>query len=144
MRVSALLLLLLSATPAISGSFDGAWQGKLHFDQGTPANAVDQNGEMRIDIRGIAVHIFPKMLHGQEFMADSFHIAPMQTNAVIYGTHSDEKWVESWAFALTQKDADTLLFGFTRVVNNRSVPLSNPISKFSIRGSGEFKRVKSP
>jgi hypothetical protein len=63
-------------------------------------------------------------------------------NAVVFGSHSGGRWVESQAFAITLKNPETLLVVFSRVVNNRDVPGQPPgsKSKISMAAVGEFYR----
>jgi hypothetical protein len=49
-------------------------------------------------------------------------------------------WVETWVFAVTQKDRETLIAGFLRLVNNNDLPLSVDHSKFSGAETGELQR----
>jgi hypothetical protein len=133
-------------------SFDGVWQGVIHFDkeaflskEGTPADGTT----FRIEIHGPVVRVFYIEPTGpgelQEFMPGAFHIAPVISNAVIFGTHfappSSLYWVETWVFTTTLKDQNTLLVQYSRVVNNVGMPPDQDGSKFATRGYGEFKRV---
>jgi hypothetical protein len=48
--------------------------------------------------------------------------------------------VETWNFTVTQKDKDTLLVDYVRVVNNLGLT-ADINGKFATRGYGELKRV---
>ena len=48
--------------------------------------------------------------------------------------------METWAFAVTQKDKNTLITNFMRQVNNINLPLSVGHSKFSAAATGELSR----
>lgn len=74
-----------------------------------------------------------------------FKVERTATNMIIFETDSGEDndgiWVETWAFVMTQKDRDTLITNFYRVVNNTEMPVNARDSKFSIAKTGELKRV---
>jgi hypothetical protein len=135
--------------PSNIGNFDGTWQGVVYFDKeallketSTPAGGA----AMRIDVHDPVVRVyFMENNVPTEVNAGTFHFAPVETNAVIFGTEESPKdgWVETWTFVVTQKDSDTLLVQYVRVVNNIGTPLSDENSKFATRGQGEFKRIKS-
>ncbi len=128
--------------------FDGVWEGTIYFDKeallsstGTPDGGV----KYRLEISGPIVRAFIEN-SGKfvEMAPGSFHIAPVETNAVIYATQAaPDSWVESIAFTVTQRDANTLIVELSRVVNNRHLPLSDNQSKYATRGAGEFKRMIS-
>jgi hypothetical protein len=98
---------------------------------------------MRIEIHDAVVRVFVKVGDNfSEVKPGLFHIAPVETNAVIFATESAPgAWVESWAFVVTQKDDHTLIVEYSRLVNNVGVPLSVSESKFGTRGTGEFERT---
>jgi hypothetical protein len=126
--------------------FDGVWEGAIYFDKeaflsatGTPDTGV----KYRLEISGPVVRAFLEE-DGKfvELKPGLFHIAPVETNAVIFATEaSPDSWVESVVFTVTQKDARTLLVQLARVVNNRTLPLSDKESKFATRGAGEFSKA---
>jgi len=128
-------------------NFDGIWQGTITFDKDSFVNELTTPAAgtaVRIEIHDVVVRVFAQMQPGSpysEFMPGDFHIAPVIANAVIFGSHYSGVWTETWAFVITKKTDDALLVNFTRVVNN-NVPLTDPASKFSTRGFGEFTRVK--
>jgi hypothetical protein len=64
--------------------------------------------------------------------------------AIDSGQDSDGAWYESWVIAMTVVDADRALVRWVRVVNNPSVPLTKPSSKFSYQGVGMLQRGPSP
>jgi hypothetical protein len=130
--------------------FDGRWEGTIVFDKeailsatGTPAAGI----LMRIEVHDSVVRAFINDGNGySEVMPGMFHIAPVSANAVIYATEASasDGWVESWVFLVTQKDEQTLLVEYSRLVNNIGTPLSDPNSKFGTRGMGEFRRITAP
>jgi len=101
---------------------------------------------MRIEIHGPVVRVFYQEDNNFiESMPGSFHIDPVLSNAAIFGTHyAVDSWVETWTFAVTQKDDHTLMVEFSRIVNNIGTPPDQPESKFATRGWGELKRVTPP
>lgn len=123
--------------------FDGTWNGTLFFDkQGFPAtgSAPPASMNLRIDIHGEVVRVFINE-DGRlaEVKPGMFHIAPVAANAVIYATEAGGgEWDETWDFAVTQKDARTLLVEYVRVVNNLGMRPSEPESRFGSHATGEF------
>ena len=126
--------------------FDGVWEGKIAFDKegfltdtGAPRDGVD----FRIEIHGAVVRVFTK--DGglfSEAKAGAFHIAPVGTNAVVFATDSQPgAWMETWIFALTQRDDHTLTVEYSRLVNNLGLLRDDPQKNFGTRGAGEFTRV---
>jgi hypothetical protein len=120
-------------------SFDGVWEGTIFFDKeaflsstGTPNTGV----KYRLAISGPVVRTFiEESGNFVELKPGLFHIAPVETNA------APDSWVESVVFTVTQKDAKTLIVQLSRVVNNRTLALSDKESKFATRGAGEFSKV---
>jgi len=143
------LLAAVPARAAESVSFNGSWQGKIFFDKetflaetSTPTSGLD----IRIKVADEVVRVFFVTPTGpEESMVGAYHIAPAHENAVIYATEvaQDGPWVETNVFVVTQKDKDTWIVQYVRVVNNVHLPLSERDSKFAARGAGEFKRVLS-
>ena len=142
--------------PEAQVTFDGTWQGDIRFDKegllsqwGT--SAIGET--IKIDIHDAAVRVYLKSPNDEtgvfeEFMPGAFHIAPVMSNAVIFGTHYSRPkeaggiyWIETWTLIVAFKDNDTLLVNYARVVNNVGMPLDQEGSKFAIRGVGEFKRI---
>jgi hypothetical protein len=66
------------------------------------------------------------------------------TNAVVFassdGTDPDGQWVETWDFLLTQKNPETLIVCFSRIVNNLDAPETQD-NKFFIVITGELRRT---
>jgi hypothetical protein len=130
----------------IAAPFDGTWEGKIFFDKeaflvatSTPAEGVD----FRIEIHDPIVKIFIREDSGfTEANPGTFHISPVDTNAVIFGTQSQAgSWNETWTFVLTQRDDHTLVIEYSRLVNNVGLPPDDPQKIFGTRGIGDFKRV---
>jgi len=128
-------------------SFDGTWEGIIHFDKeaflvesSTPAAGLP----FRLDIHGAVVRVFIREDHGfVEAKPGAFHIAPVSANAVIFATDAapDDSWVESWTFTVTRK-GDSLFVEYSRLVNNTGAPEGEKGSHFATRGEGEFKIVQ--
>lgn len=133
-------------TPQLDPSFDGVWQGVINFDKEAflaNTSTPDSGTTFRIEIRDVLVRVFVQD-NGvfNESKAGRFHIAPVSANAVIFATDEDPgNWVETWAFVVTKKDANTLIVEYSRLVNNVATPLGEKESKFATRGAGEFSKV---
>lgn len=130
----------------VPAPFDGVWEGTLLFDKDaflTEAATPSAGEPVRIEISGPVVKLFMKIGGAMvEMKPGLFHIAEVNTNAVIFATESAPgAWVETMVFAMTQRDHDTIMFEYSRLVNNVGTPLDNPESKYETRGSGQFKRV---
>jgi len=135
-----------SPAPQVVAPFDGVWEGKIFFDKEAflaPTSTPAEGTDFRIEISGPVVRVFVKEAQGfQESKPGAFHIAPVETNAVIFASDSaPEAWVESWTFAVAQKDADTLIVEYSRIVENRSAAIDARERTFATRGFGEFKRA---
>jgi len=121
-------LLLWRAAAEDFGSLDGTWEGDL--------KSIDLTGEgkattawRRIIIQDGQARVFYKRDEKiNEVKPGKFRVERQLTNAVIVAIDSgnDNKgtWVETWAFAVTQKDKNTLITNFMRQVNNINLPLS--------------------
>ena len=132
------------------GSLEGTWEGKLDL--------VDTKGSSSYNRTKAALEEYPIAIaiHGQvasvyfgetEVMPTKFETQIYMTNAVVFATDTgyqgDHPWVETWNFSLTQKDSDTLIVCFSRVVNNLDIAEGEKNSKFYVLAVGEFRR-KSP
>jgi hypothetical protein len=67
------------------------------------------------------------------------------TNAVVFATDNaedkDGQWVETWDFAITQKNSEALIVVFSRVVNDLDVPEETHKGTFFVVAVGEFRRT---
>jgi hypothetical protein len=67
------------------------------------------------------------------------------TNALVFassaGADAEGQWVETWDFLLTQKNPETLIVCFSRIVNNLDAPETQDFSKFFIVIAGELRRT---
>ncbi len=138
------VLLLWRAAAEDFGSLDGTWEGDL--------KSVDLTGEgkvttswRRIIIQDGQARVFYKRDEKiNEVKPGKFRVERQLTNAVIVaidsGHDNEGTWVETWAFAVTQKDKNTLITNFMRQVNNINLPLSVSYSKFSAAATGELSR----
>jgi hypothetical protein len=130
------------------GSLDGRWEGKL--------DVVDTKGSQSFARTKAALGESPISIaiHGQrasvyfgetEVMPTSFETHIYMTNAVVFATdtgyQNGHQWVETWNFALTQKDSDTLIACFSRLVNNLDIAEGENNSKFYVLAVGEFRRT---
>ncbi len=137
-------LVLWRAAAEDFGSLDGTWEGDL--------KSIDLTGEgqattswRRIIIQDGQARIFYKRDEKiNEVKPGKFRVERQLTNAVIVaidsGHDNEGTWVETWAFAVTQKDKNTLITNFMRQVNNINLPLSVGHSKFSAVAAGELSR----
>ncbi len=137
-------LVLWRAAAEDFGSLDGTWEGDL--------KSVDLTGEgkattswRRIIIQDGQARVFYKRDEKiNEVKPGKFRVERQLTNAVIVaidsGNDNEGTWVETWAFAVTQKDKNTLITNFMRQVNNINLPLSVGHSKFSAVATGELSR----
>jgi hypothetical protein len=159
---SPLLSILLIATgflfarPVIArdlGSFDGTWEGKLEVVDGTSSKDKDSDSYERTKA-AYGKSPFKLTIHGQratvyfgetEVKPNLFQAQVYMTNAVVLasdsGEDNDGQWVETWDFAVTQKDPETLIVVLSRVVNNVSAPEQPQSSKFFVVAAGEFRRT---
>lgn len=140
-----------SPTPTLTadlGGLDGSWEGELTFLRGATLWSPSKTTGLRdrITIQGTSARVYAIYSdRAEEVKPGSFHMEQLMTNAVISATDSGKDnegtWVETWVFSLTQKDKDTLLVNFSRIVNNIDLPLENDHSKFAVAASGELKRL---
>jgi hypothetical protein len=146
---------ILFARPIIArdlGSFDGTWQGKLEVVDGTSNKDKDSDSFERTKA-AYGKSPFKLTIHGQratvyfgetEVKPSLFQAHVYMTNAVVFASDSGEdkdgQWVETWDFAVTQKDPESLIVVLSRVVNNLSAPEMPQRSKFFVVAVGEFHR----
>jgi hypothetical protein len=142
---------ILFSCPSIGrelSSFDGAWEGKLEIVDATSKQDSDRfertkaayGKSLKIAIDGQRASVY---FGEREIKPASFRAHIYMTNAVIFATDAadDSRWVETWDFALTQKNSETLIVAFSRVVNNLDLPEGGRDSKFYILAVGEFHRT---
>jgi len=137
-------LLLWQAAAEDFSSLDGTWEGDL--------KSIDLTGEgkattswRRIIIQDGQARVFYKRDEKiNEVKPGKFRVERQLINAVIVaidsGNDNEGTSVETWAFAVTQKDKNTLITNFMRQVNNINLPLSVGHSKFSAAATGELSR----
>ena len=129
------------------GGLDGSWEGELTFLQGATLHQTQaKTGRYRITIQGTSVRVYFILSDDvRESKSGKFHMEYLMTNAVIFATDSGKDnegtWVETWVFSLTEKDKDTLLVNFSRMVNNIDLPLTSDHSKVALEATGELKRL---
>lgn len=126
------------------GALNGTWEGEL--------KSVDLKGDgktstqwQRVVIDGSQASVFYKKDDKIiEVKPGSFRVERHLTNAIVMainsGLDNEGLWVETWAYAVTPKDRNTLIANLIRVVNNNNLPLTNDHSKFSSALIGELQR----
>jgi hypothetical protein len=135
------------------GSFDGTWEGKLEVVEGTSKTDKDSDSYERTKV-AYGKSPFKITIHGQrasvyfgetEVKPSLFQVQIHMTNAVVFATDNaedkDGPWVETWDFAITQKNSEALIVVLSRVVNNLDVPEETHQSKFFVVAVGEFRRT---
>jgi hypothetical protein len=121
------------------GGLDGSWEGELTFlQEATLHQTKAKTGRYRITIQGTSVRVYFILSDDvREIKSGKFHMEDLMTNAVIFATDSGKDnegtWVETWVFSLTEKDKDTLLGNFSRMVNNIDLPLTSAIARLRLR-----------
>jgi hypothetical protein len=127
------------------GPLNGTWEGELK-SMSLDADAPRSPSWRRIEIQDTQARVFYRTKDDQvrEVMPGKFRIERHLTNAVVFamnsGRDNEGLWVETWVFAITQKDRNTLVANFGRVVNNNNLPLSVAHSKFTQSALGELQR----
>jgi hypothetical protein len=159
LRIPSLSILLIAtgilfSSPSAArdiGSFDGTWEGKLEVVDGTSnkdsdscerTKAAYEKSPFKIAIHGQRASVY---FGETEVKPSLFQAQIHMTNAVVFATDNaedkDGQWVETWDFAITQKNSEALIVVFSRVVNNLDVPEETSESKFSVVAVGEFRRT---
>jgi hypothetical protein len=127
------------------GPVDGIWEGSLGTINGAGLSTSDKPLPIRMTIRDKRAQVFTGENFNVEVKPERFRVDRIATNLVVFaidsGEDTDGVWVETWAFAMTQKTPNTLMTNLIRVVNNTNLPLSVDYSKFSVAKTGELKRV---
>jgi hypothetical protein len=143
-----------SSLPSVGrdvGSFEGTWEGRLEVVDG--GSSKDSEADKRTKA-AYGKSLFKIAIHGQrasvyfgetEVKPTLFQAHVYQTNAVVFassaGSDQDGEWVETWDFALTEKNFETLIACFSRVVNNVEVAEEKDGSKFFVLAVGELHRT---
>jgi hypothetical protein len=152
--LAALLFCILAPIGASAqdfGPLDGTWQGQMKWlDMGDGRRRTEPFTQ-RIIIQGQGARVFRfKGDQAEEMAWDStkpwqFQVQRKLTNAVIFAINSghddDGNFVESWVFAVTQKDANTLITNLFWIMNNTNLPLTVDYSKFSLAAKGDLRRT---
>jgi len=129
------------------GSVIGTWEGSLDPVNGPGLVASDKGLPIRMIVRDDRAQVFTGENFEVEAKPGKFKVERTATNMIVFeidsGEDNDGVWVETWAFVITQKDRDTLITNFYRVVNNTEMPLNARDSKFSFAKTGELKRVSA-
>ena len=146
-----LVLIPIGASAQDFGPLDGTWQGQMKWLDTGNSRRHGEAFAQRIIIQGPGARVFRfKGEQPDEITWDSTKEWPFQvqrkgTNAVISAINSgrddDGQFVETWVFAVTQKDRNTLISSLLWVMNNNNLPLGVDYSKFSLAAMGELRRV---
>lgn len=133
------------------GSFEGTWEGKLKVvasslnkdsDAYKRTAARHEESSLKIIIQGKGAKVY---FGDTEVKPNLFQANIYLTNAVVFassvGEDTDGQWVETWDFLLTQKNPETLIVCFSRIVNNIDVPETLDFSKFFVVTAGELRRT---
>jgi len=160
LRISSRSILVIAAGLSLSfpgagrevGSLEGTWEGKLEVIDGS-SNRNKQSDSFERTKTAYGKSPFKIIIRDQkasvyfgetEVKPGSFQTQIYLTNAVVFATDtgedSDGQWVETWDFALTQKNSETLIACFSRVVNNLDLPDGNN-SKVFVVLVGELHRT---
>jgi hypothetical protein len=133
-----------------ASSFEGTWEGKLEVAD----TGWTKGSDLERTKAAYGKALFKIIIHEQnvrvylgepEVNPNLFHAEIYLTNAVVFastaGDDQDGKWVETWAFTLTQKNSETLIVCFSRAVNNLDMADEKTESKFGLLAAGEFHRT---
>jgi hypothetical protein len=133
------------------GSFEGTWEGKLEVVDSTSKKDPDHYKRTKAAVEDLLFKITIHRQRASVYIGETeakptlFQAQIYMTNAVVFATDTGEdqsgQWVETWDFALTQKNSETLIVCFSRVVNNLDVPEGENNSKFFVVAIGEFRRT---
>ena len=132
------------------GSLDGTWQGTFHNIAGPGLDVVPNQPQaiFRIFLQDEIAQIF--IQEGGDFVEvkpRNFTVQRRGSNAVITSIDNDPgnplgaSWVETWTFAVTLKDINTLIVNYLRVVNNNHQEASVDGARFTLMRTGEFQRI---
>ena len=141
-----LLILIPGQAPAQDfGPVNGTWEGSLGPVSGPGLGASNEPLPIRMIVRDKVAQVFTGENFNDEVKFGKFKVERVATNLIIFaidsGKDNDGVWVETWVFVITQKDRNTLITNFYRVVNNTDLPPNLDYSKFSSAKAGELKRV---
>jgi hypothetical protein len=151
----SLLIALVNAPSAFAqrpliGSLDGAWEGTLHDIAGRGLDVVPNQppGVFRIFLQDEIVQIFIRESDAfVEVKPGRFTVQRRGSNAIISSIDNDpgsplgSSWVETWTFAVTLKDTNTLIVNYLRVVNNNQLEATVDGARFTLMRTGEFQRI---
>lgn len=124
-------------------TLDGSWRGKLSVASISYPTAQDSiaSPNYRIEINNKNVQVYRDE---KEVKPGAFRIEQHKTNAIVFamdsGKDNEGLWVETWVFAITLKDPNTIIVDYDWLVNNTDLPTNNDHSKISTVATGEFHR----
>jgi hypothetical protein len=125
------------------GSLDGTWEGQMKFVD-IQGNGKTGTYMLRLVIKDQGARVFNIKDGEASEIKGKYEVHRLLTNAVIFqinsGQDNEGRWVETWVFVVTQKDRNTLITHWLRVVNNNNLPLSVDHSKFSVAATGDLVR----
>jgi tetratricopeptide (TPR) repeat protein len=126
------------------GALNGTWEGELkNVDLKGDGKTSTQWYRVVIDGRQASV-FYKKDDKIIEVKPGQFRVERHLTNAIVMaidsGLDNEGLWVETWVYAVTPKDRNTLIANLMRVVNNNNLPITNDHSKFSSALIGELQR----
>src|SRR5215813_6746249 len=126
------------------GSVNGTWEGRLYPAFGPGLIASDAPLPIRIVVQDEKAQVFTGDDFTIEAKPGAFKAERLATSMVIFsmdsGRDHDGVWVATWAFVVTQKNHDTLITNFYRVVNNTGLPTTAENGRLSTAKAGELKR----
>jgi hypothetical protein len=129
----------------VGRGLDGVWEGSLTVAQvGSPTTAKLETWSIRVEISGETARIWHKFRNDWDEFDRPLRVQRLRSNAVVTSIHSgrdeDGIWVETWSIALAQKNEETALAVFSRLVNNENLPPTSDDKAFSAASIGELKR----
>jgi hypothetical protein len=139
-----------TSTEIPSETLNGTWEGELSPVDYRNTGIADLSklapARLQMIIKGSRARVQIKSNDGklEEVKPGEFRVARRISNAAVIaidsGEDDDGTWVETWLFAITAKDNDTLLVQLVRQVNNINLPVTVDYSKFACTWAGELKR----
>lgn len=130
-------------------TLNGTWEGELSPVDYRNVSIADRSklapAWLQMIIKERDARVLIKSSDGklEEVKPGLFKVARQISNAAVIaidsGTDDDGTWVETWLFAVTAKDKNTLLVQLVRQVNNINLPLTVDYSKFACTWAGDLK-----
>jgi hypothetical protein len=133
-----------TSLPGAEVNLNGQWYGVLSKSNSKPGVT---DVAMLMTLNKVNAKVAYQNENGvfEDVMPGQFQISRQGSNLVMHGTDSgkdaEDRWVETWVFALTYKSDDALRVGYLRVVNNVTIPSSDPDKAAAYGLSGAFVRI---